>query len=359
MKLYNSVTIFNSEGEMKHSRLINLLIALTLSLALVVPAAAKSQYSVIPTFSILSVQKKVSVTIKTYNLPPGDSFDVLMGKMGTKGVNGIKVDTLNSGSGGSLTATFNIPSALASNYQIAIRLQSNTGSGYYAYNWFYNNKSNSSGNSGGSGGSSYKGIPSFYIMKVVKNKTVSIKTNNFPANDKFRVLMGPMGTQGINGIQVAVVKSKNGGTLNYSFNIPNSLKGSKKISIRLESIKGTGYYAYNWFYNATAKANNYPGNGYTYPTFYISKVVKNKSVTIVTRNLPPNDKFQVRMGPMGTQGVNGYIVGNFKSGNGGQKTLSFTIPSQLKGHKQIAIRIQSIKGTGYYAYNWFYNSTTK
>jgi hypothetical protein len=65
------------------------------------------------------------------------------------------------------------------------------------------------------------------------------------------------------------------------------------------------------------------------------------------------------MGPIGSQAVNGYVVGTFKTGTGGQKYLTFSIPSQLKGQKKIAIRIQSIKGTGYYAFNWFYNSTTK
>jgi hypothetical protein len=35
--------------------------------------------------------------------------------------------------------TFDIPASLKGSYQIAVRLQSNTGSGYFAYNWFYNN----------------------------------------------------------------------------------------------------------------------------------------------------------------------------------------------------------------------------
>ena len=53
-----------------------------------------------PTFSIVSVDVDASVTIKTYNLPANDTFDVTMGPMGTRGVNGIKVDVVDSGSGG-------------------------------------------------------------------------------------------------------------------------------------------------------------------------------------------------------------------------------------------------------------------
>lgn len=61
-----------------------------------------------------------------------------MGKMGTKGINGIPVTTINSGVGGSFNATFDIPASLAGSNQIAIRLESTTG-GFFAYNWFYNN----------------------------------------------------------------------------------------------------------------------------------------------------------------------------------------------------------------------------
>ena len=61
-----------------------------------------------------------------------------MGAMGTRGVNGIKVATTSAGKGGIFTVTYNIPEALKGSYQIAIRLQSPT-SGYYGYNWFYNN----------------------------------------------------------------------------------------------------------------------------------------------------------------------------------------------------------------------------
>jgi hypothetical protein len=61
-----------------------------------------------------------------------------MGLMGTRGAGGYIVDTYNSGSGGSFTATYAIPSQLYNNRQISIRLESPS-SGYFAYNWFWNN----------------------------------------------------------------------------------------------------------------------------------------------------------------------------------------------------------------------------
>ena len=63
------------------------------------------------------------------------------------------------------------------------------------------------------------------------------------------------------------------------------------------------------------------------------------------------------MGPMGTRGVGGYYVTTVDAGSGGTATFTFDIPSQLAGSYQIAIRLQSKLGTGYYAYNWFYNNT--
>jgi hypothetical protein len=58
--------------------------------------------------------------------------------MGTRGIGGIEVTTINSGSGGTFTGTYKIPADLAGQGRIAIRLEATSG-GYYAFNWFYNN----------------------------------------------------------------------------------------------------------------------------------------------------------------------------------------------------------------------------
>lgn len=103
-----------------------------------VGSPASGGYTGVPTFSISSVAADSKVTIQTNNFPPGYDFEVLMGKMWTQGVGGIAVATIDSGSGGSFSKTFNIPAALAGEDRIAIRLQATT-DGWYAYNWFYNN----------------------------------------------------------------------------------------------------------------------------------------------------------------------------------------------------------------------------
>jgi hypothetical protein len=111
-----------------------------------------------------------------------------MGPYGTQGIGGIKVGKIESGNGGSFTATFNIPAELKGSARIAIRLTSPT-SGYFAYNWFFNNTTSGGTGGGTTPGSGYTGFPTFSIVSVVRNSSVTIKGNNFPANDTFNVLM--------------------------------------------------------------------------------------------------------------------------------------------------------------------------
>lgn len=308
-------------------------------------------YTGIPTITILSVNEDKDVTLKTNNFPKGKDFKVLMGKMGTRGVNGTLVTTFNSGEGGSFTKTFEIPDALEGDYQIAIRIQTSDNH-FYAYNWFYNNTTETgTGTPGG-----YVGIPTFSITTVETDETVSIKTNNFPANTDFKVLMGKMGTKGIGGTLVTTFNSGTGGVFSKTFNIPDALEGDYRIAIRLEATSG-GFYAYNWFYNNTTSTDSGTPSGYSgIPTFSISGVKKDTTVTIKTNNFPANIDFKVLMGKMGTKGVNGTLITTIDSGTGGAFSKTFNIPAALAGESQIAIRLEATSG-GFYAYNWFTNST--
>jgi hypothetical protein len=276
-----------------------------------------------------------------------------MGAYGTKGVGGVVIGTTNSGKGGTFTATYNIPASLAGSNMIAIRLQSPT-SGYYAYNWFYNKPAGGTTPPPG-----YTGYPYFFIETVAKDDSVTIKAHNFPANDKFTVTMGAYGKMGIGGVVVTTTDSGKGGSFTVTYDIPASLAGSNRIAIRLESPT-SGYYAYNWFYNNTSTGTPPvpPEDGYTgSPYFFISSVVKDQKVIINAHNFPDNDKFTVTMGAYGTLGVGGVVVGSTESGDGGSFTVTYDIPASLAGSSRIAIRLQS-PTSNYFAYNWFYNSTT-
>lgn len=221
-------------------------------------------------------------------------------------------------------------------------------------------KAGSSTGSVGTGGIPAGTIPTFSILSVKKDVQVNIQTYNFPANDTFVVRMGEYGTLGIGGIKVGEVKSGAGGSFSKAFEIPAALQGSYRIAIRLESPT-SGYFAYNWFYNNTAGSGSIGSGGIPgysgYPTFFITAVTRNNSVTITAYNLPAHVDFEVRMGKIGTRAVGGYYVTTFNSGAGGTQAYTFSIPSQLYGVSQIAVRFENWT-TGYYAYNWFWNNTT-
>ncbi len=323
-----------------------------------ITATAAQQADFIPTISIVSVTTDVSVTIHMANYPANDTFNVYMNYFGTRGIGGIKVDSIDSGSGGAFKKTFTIPNELKGLSQIAIRLESPY-SGYYSYDWFNNNSSGTGTIPDTGGPYTYPGvIPTIGISSVDPDNTVTVITYNYPANDTFNVYMNYFGTRGIGGIKVDTFDTGSGGSFSKTFSIPSELKGQGLIAIRLES-PNSGYYSYDWFNNVTGGTIPDTGGPYTYypttiPTFSISGVVTDSTVTIKTANFPANDTFNVLMGNFGTRGVGGVTVDTIDTGSGGTLTLTFNIPDSMKGKATIAIRLES-PTSGYYSYNWFDN----
>jgi hypothetical protein len=221
---------------------------LVILLSITYPAMASGYYGY-PYFFITAVVEDQTVTIQAYNFPANDTFRVTMGYYGSYGIGGVVAGSTNTGSGGSFAATYTIPSTLAGQYRIAIRLQSPT-SGYYAYNWFYNNTTGGSVTPTPTPTTGYTGYPYFFINSVVRDATVSIQAYNFPSNDTFSVTMGLYGSYGIGGITVGSTSTGAGGTFAATYDIPDQLAGYYRIAIRLYSPT-SGYYAYNWFYNNT------------------------------------------------------------------------------------------------------------
>lgn len=231
-----------------------------------VPVTPGPVYTGIPTFSVSAVNAGKDVTIVTNNFPAHMTFYVTMGKMYTRGIGGIQVASFDSEQGGTLTKTFTIPASLAGDDRISIRAQTGHANPYYAFNWFHNvsttsssvNNSDSNGLIGGAEQPYYYGIPTFTVCGVTRDGKVTIKTNNFPTNQTFRVTMGPMFTQGIGGYQVEPLASGGDSSARYVFTIPPELYGSYRISIRAQTGHPYPYYAYNWFYNNTTSMDFCP-----------------------------------------------------------------------------------------------------
>ena len=316
------------------ARLIALSLGVLVFLALLGGAAAQDDV-VIPTFTIENVVVDGSVTILAQNFPPNQEFVVTMGPGGTLGIGGTPVAITNSGLLGAFSATYPIPPALIGARQIAIRLESPQG--YFSYNWFWNNLAEPAPTP----------IPTLSIESVVVDETVTIRTHNFPADRTFVLLMGHMGTLGIDGTPVGTFYSGLGGTMTATFPIPVNLKGLERIAIRAEA---TPFYAYNWFDNPVAPLPT--------PTFSVCGVVRDEFVVIRTNgHFPANRDFAVMVNGMGTLGVNGTVVGGFNSGPAGSAILaSFPIPSNVRGLDQIAIRAEEVGGP-FFSYNYFDNQT--
>lgn len=206
-------------------------------------------------------------------------------------------------------------------------------------------------------------IPTIAITGIVPDQNVTFQTYNYPANQDFTVRMNYQGTTGIGGEVVGTFNSGAGGSFSVTYPIPNFLKGQAQIAIRLDSPRG--YYSYNWFWNNTTGTGGQPPatqppastRDYTgIPTFSIVSVRPNVDFTIQTNNFPANQLFDVRVGLMYTQGINGIKVGEIASGAGGSIQATFPIPAELHNQARLTIRAQTRHTTPYYAYNWFWNN---
>ncbi|MHC1781680.1 MAG: hypothetical protein AB9891_02770 [Anaerolineaceae bacterium] len=321
-----------------------------------------------PGITIVSVVPDVSVTVLTNNFPANQLFNVRMGDIGSLGVNGTIVATTNSGAGGSFQATYNIPDNLKGMAQISIRMESDKG--FYAYNYFENKAGGTTTTTTTSSAvvpavaipqtnvtpiAGYSGVPTFSITAVQQDNSVKILTYNFPPNQLFTVKMGATGTQAADGVIVSTTNSGAGGSFAETYAIPEALKGTSQIALRLECP--AGYVAYNVFQNTVTQTVYTAGttsSGYKgIPTFIITSVTPNTSVSIQTNNFPLNKDFTVRMGAYGTLGEAGVIVTTTNSGASGSFTATYEIPPAFRYNGQIAIRLES--PDGYYAYNWFGN----
>ncbi len=331
-------------------------VTLVILVGLLAAPLQSAQAFTIPTFSIVSVDKDVSVTIKTANFPANQTFTVRMGVFGTLGVGGTVVGTTDSGSGGSFEATYDIPLSLQGAGRIAIRMDSPQG--FFSFNWFANNTSAVTATPAPTTtpAPGFHGIPTFSIVSVDEGTSVTIQTNNFPANKDFTVRIGKIGTKGIGGEVVATINSGDGGVFEETFDIPEDLASNSRLAIRMDAPGG--FFAFNWFWNtASTTTTATPAPAFVgIPTFKISAVVKDDTVSITTNNFPVNKDFTVRMGKFGTAAVGGVVVATFNSGTGGTFTATYDVPDSLKGQSRIAIRMDA--SGGFFAFNWFWNSTT-
>lgn len=205
--------------------------------------------------------------------------------------------------------------------------------------------------------------PTFAILSMAEDASVTIQTANFPANDTFCVRMGYYGTLAVDGILVSKITTGSGGMFKAKFFIPDELKGEEMIAIRLES-PDSGYYSYNYFYNSNAtytssgSSSSSSSSGSSLPddfmTFRIVSVVARETVSVETVYFPEDELFAVYMKDGNTGIKTWYWVAGINSAEGGSFTMTLPIPSELKWKEKIAIKFYSLD-TKMITYNLFNN----
>lgn len=212
-------------------------------------------------------------------------------------------------------------------------------------------------------------LPTFSIVKVVKDDSVTIRTNAFPAYQLFTVRMDKVGNAAVNGIIITQTNSGAGGAFEETYRIPAELRGLPQIAIRLES--SSGYYAYNWFNNVSTTIPASGGNtggttggttsGGTLPFtpkgpyVAVAGVVSNATVTLDIYNFPAWKDVTVRIGPFYNFWKGSVIAATISTGNGGNFRTTINLPDAVRGVDLVTVRLDA--SGGYYAYNAFHNVT--
>ena len=375
------------------------LIVILLASTIFSTAAAKVEK--IPQVSFLDVTKGESVTIITNYMPENTDIIAYMGELDSKGEDGIVVGQMNTGKGGSFSATLPIPAELKDREYIVVRLVAPKQ--WFCYNTFQNDPDGttpppSSKPSGTPApdepeytvttvnGKPYKGYPMFAIKSVDQGKTVTVITDNFPPGLDFVALIGKLGKNGADGTAVGQFNSGEGGAFEATFDIPPAFKDYKSLAIRLVAPKR--YFAYNWFDNSSAgivsapvtstEVTTTPGqtpaptplaeatpaptvdpNAFVPepggPRIDILSVVAGQTIKVKATNLHSNLEYVFSMGPFGEAETKGVEAGKFTSDNTGEHEITLTIPAGFKDLSLISIIMDSSKS---FAFNFFYNITT-
>lgn len=177
-----------------------------------------------------------------------------------------------------------------------------------------------------------------YASEVVEDKTVTLVGSNLAANTRYDVFLSRYGKYPAKAYRVGFALTDEKGTFTKTFKIPGKLVDIPKIGVNLVGRFGDA--AVNWFINATS-SKNVPGEGSPAFSFKVTSIKPGQSVKIKTVNLPANVTFDVRMGKAGSKGINGTLVGEFRSSKGGSITGTFDIPDALENRSQIDVRVEN------------------
>ncbi len=197
-----------------------------------------------PQLAVTNVVRNKTVQFNLQNFRADVNVDVLIGAYGTHGVNGVKVGTFRTTHSGTLKATVSIPSKYSGASRLDLRVQRRGYNGVSNLNYFayitFNNKTTAAV-------TPQKTI-SIQVIKVVHNKSVTVRFGRLPSHMRFEVRMAGLGGKQGNYQTVGTFNSGAGGTLVATYSIPRALAGSKLLIMVVRSTT-QGYSGMTLFFN--------------------------------------------------------------------------------------------------------------
>jgi hypothetical protein len=325
-------------------------------------------------FYITDVVRNESVRLSISNHQKGKEYYVYMSHVGGR-LREYKVGKIKKTSPKDFRKSFPIPKELKKELHITIMVI-NLDDNIHGYTIFENSQGfdvhtpwsltpihRSSAQTPGKSVAIFDG-PTFWIQDFEKPDQLTIKITNYDRVSRYGVSIGE-NSANFQGLFLGTIGKTDGKTHTRTYKVPAQLWKADELKVVIQNV-------INGHSGATAFTNKIewkivaPYGSYT--TYYTSSgssststpftnilnVVKDSEVTLQTFNFPGNKDFLVTMGPMGTKGIGGFVVGTQETGTGGSFVVTYPIPAQLWGLETIAIRLESTSST-HFAYDFFQN----
>ncbi|MBN2044028.1 MAG: hypothetical protein JW757_03330 [Anaerolineales bacterium] len=334
-----------------------------------------------PKFWISNVVRGESVTVGFKDYPKGKTYTVIIGLPGNNLGKGYKVGYLSDGYGTNFNRTFQIPKEVRHKTHLAIYIvdYSDNSHGYdiFTNDTGFDHKTEqsfspvyrSSDMSAGKSVGIFNG-PTVWIGSAGYPKTVNVAFDDFYLPGNYTIFIGP-NVVGQPATILGYANETNGPRFTKTFDIPDELKGEDVLKVAVVNAfnqhSGTMAFRYMEGYPYASPVGNFSANytsdsyGGTWsratPYTRVLNVIPDTEVTLQVFNFPANKEFIVTMGPLGTRGIGGYVIGTQSTGEGGSFVVTYPIPAQLRGSDYISIRLESTS-SGHYAYDYFQNVAT-
>jgi hypothetical protein len=200
--------------------------------------------------------------------------------------------------------------------------------------------------------------PTISVIGVNPGEQVQVMIYNLPADTNFTVTESAVGHQGV-GPVIAHFNSLDGGTRSYWFEILTDVRTNDHVEIRIDN--GAGISAYTSFQNtetvsststtttttattattAATAASTIAGYSPTMGMIHVLHVQKGGIVIAELQGMPLDTQFTVTIGTAGSQGFDGYKVGNLSSGERSDHIGTFEIPIDLATERGLDLRIEA------------------